>query len=336
MKPFSKKLNTKLYMKISIIIPVYNVSGYIERCLLSVLNQTYNNIECILINDSTPDNSIEIVEKLIEEYSGKISIKIICHEENKGLSEARNTGIRHATGEYVYFLDSDDAITKSCIEEMVSLAECYTPDFVIGHVMEYNSKETEIKIPIAENFIVSNSQIAKLYSSHRWNMMACNKLINRKLILEHNLFFFPDIYHEDELWSFQLAAYACKMAICHNATYLYFRRPDSIMKVRSCKHFEDMFKIVEQCNLLVHTGCVTKRLYPQIKTLYWAALVELCKNGTSEGYKKSMAKQLLKKIDGNVKCSFYVYGLKDMARYFIMFLPSAIALSICKFTQKWS
>lgn len=336
MKIFSEKYDEKLDMKISLIIPVYNVANYIERCILSVLNQTYTDIECILVNDSTPDNSMEIAGQFIKGYSGQKTFKIVNHETNKGLSEARNTGIRNATGEYVYFLDSDDAITEDCIEKMVQLAEHYTPDFVIGHVMEYSSQETEIKIPIAGNLIESNLHIAKLYSTHRWNMMAWNKLINRHFILEHDLFFFPGIYHEDELWSFQLATYACRMAICHDVTYLYFRRSDSIMKVRSNKHFEDMLKIVEQCNLLVDTGCVTKRLHPQIKTLYWATLAELCKNGSSKQYKKRMAEQLQKSMNRNVKFTFYVYSLKDLSKYFIMFLPSAITLYMCKFTKRWS
>lgn len=321
-------------MKVSLIIPVYNVSDYIERCLLSVLKQTYANIECILVNDSTPDNSMEIAKKLIAGYSGNMIIKTICHEVNKGLSEARNTGIRHATGEYVYFLDSDDAITGDCIEKMVRLAELYKPDFVIGHVMEYSIKETEIKIHIRENCIESNLQIAKLYSTHRWNMMAWNKLVSREFLIKHNLFFFPGIYHEDELWSFQLAASACKMAVCHNVTYLYFRRPDSIMKVRSSKHFNDMFKIVEQCNLLVDAGYITKRLYPQIKTLYWATLNELYKTENSIRYKKSQVKELNLLIRKKVKYSFRIYGLKDIIKSFVILFSPSIALLVCKLTFK--
>lgn len=321
-------------MKVSVIIPIYNVAAYIERCLLSVLNQTYVDIECVLINDSTPDNSMEIAERLIKGYSGQKIIKIVHHEVNRGLSEARNTGIRHATGEYIYFLDSDDAITEDCIERMASLAEHYTPDFVIGHVMEYGDHDTEVTVPVIGNFVDSNVQIARLYSSHKWNMMAWNKLINRSFLLKHNLFFFPNIYHEDELWSFQLAAYTCKMSICHTITYLYFRRPDSIMKIRSCKHFEDMFKIVEQCNLLIDTGCVTEKLYPQIKTLYWATLNELYKTNYSTRYKKSLIRKLNSSINRNVKYSICIYNLKDIIKYFAVLFPPSIALFMCKLTQK--
>ena len=94
-------------MKVSIIIPVYNVDSYIETCLQSVFNQTYQNIEVIIVDDCGTDHSMEIVEKVVSTYKGTFSIKILHHNLNSGLSAARNTGIKNATGEYIYFLDSD-------------------------------------------------------------------------------------------------------------------------------------------------------------------------------------------------------------------------------------
>ena len=95
-------------MKVSIIIPIYNVAPYIKRCLQSVADQTYKDIECILIDDCGSDNSINLAKEFIYDYKGNILFTILHHEENKGLSAARNTGLRYAKGEYVYFLDSDD------------------------------------------------------------------------------------------------------------------------------------------------------------------------------------------------------------------------------------
>ena len=88
-------------MNVSIIIPVYNVSLYIERCIKSVMNQTYQDIECILVNDASPDNSITIAERLIADYDGSIQFRILNHEHNKGQSAARNTGIKAASGDYI-------------------------------------------------------------------------------------------------------------------------------------------------------------------------------------------------------------------------------------------
>ena len=92
-------------MDISIIIPVYNVEEYIERCILSVCKQSMNNIsvECILVNDNSPDKSIDKAKSLIESYSGEIMFKIVTHDQNQGLSSARNTGMKNATGKYLFF-----------------------------------------------------------------------------------------------------------------------------------------------------------------------------------------------------------------------------------------
>ena len=103
-------------IKVSIIVPVYNVEKYINRCFESIINQRYTNIECIFVDDCSPDNCFEILNQRIAEYSGEIEFRIIRHIQNKGLSEARNSGTYQSSGEYVYYLDSDDEITQDCIQ----------------------------------------------------------------------------------------------------------------------------------------------------------------------------------------------------------------------------
>lgn len=105
---------------ISIVIPVYNVSKYIKDCLISVSQQTYSDIECILVDDCSTDNSISIAQDFIDSYTGDISFRIIHHDVNKGLSAARNTGVREAKGEYVLFIDSDDWISSHTCEKLLS------------------------------------------------------------------------------------------------------------------------------------------------------------------------------------------------------------------------
>ena len=95
---------------VTIIIPVYQVSAYVERCILSVMDQDYDAIECIIVDDATQDDSIEQCERLIERYNGPILFKILHHQYNRGLSAARNTGTDAASGDYLYYLDSDDEI----------------------------------------------------------------------------------------------------------------------------------------------------------------------------------------------------------------------------------
>ena len=109
-------------MKISIIVPVYNVEQYIKECFDSISAQTYKGeIECIFVDDCGQDKSVEILEKMIACYQGGISFSIIHHDHNKGLSGARNTGIRNASGDYLYFLDSDDYLLPKSIELLANI-----------------------------------------------------------------------------------------------------------------------------------------------------------------------------------------------------------------------
>ena len=103
-------------MKISIIIPIYNVAPYVERCLYSALNQSYEDIELVLVDDCGTDNSMNIVSEVVEKYVGNKKISLFKHEHNLGLSAARNTGIKNATGDYLLFLDSDDEIPLNAVE----------------------------------------------------------------------------------------------------------------------------------------------------------------------------------------------------------------------------
>ena len=114
---------------VSIIIPIYNVEKYVAECLNSVISQTYDHskIECILVDDCTPDKSMDVVNKIIGEYNGEMTFITRRHKENKGLSAARNTGISIATGEYLYFLDSDDYIYPNSLELLMEGVEKNIP-----------------------------------------------------------------------------------------------------------------------------------------------------------------------------------------------------------------
>ena len=123
-------------MKVSIIIPIFNVAPYLTRCLQSIEAQTYQDIECLLIDDCGTDHSLRIAEDFIQNHKGQLTFNIIHHQHNKGLSAARNTGIKAATGDYIYFMDSDDAITPHCIEILTDLAKKYPDaDYVQGNIV---------------------------------------------------------------------------------------------------------------------------------------------------------------------------------------------------------
>lgn len=216
--------------KVSIIIPVYNVEPYISACLQSVMAQTYTGeLECIIVDDRGKDNSMAVAEREVNAYNGKVDFKIIHREQNGGLSAARNTGIRHATGDYLYFLDSDDEITPDCIALLAEKAASLQPDFVIGG---YRVTGTDKKMPslhLPDGAFLKGEEIIKTYSHGKWYMMAWGKLVNRKFLVDHSLYFKEGLLHEDELWSFQLACLARSMAVVNRQTYVYKVREGSIM-----------------------------------------------------------------------------------------------------------
>ena len=218
-------------MKVSIVVPVYNVESYIEDCIKSVASQTYKGeIECIIINDCTPDGSCTVIERFIKEYKGNIEFKLLHHTRNRGLSAARNTGIDAATGEYIYFLDSDDEITPDCIELLAEPLKKEKYDFVIGNYQVAGSDKEFPPLILEEGKIDGNEDIRDSYFKEIWYMMAWNKLCNIAFIRKEKLYFKEGIIHEDELWSFKKACVAQTMYCVKKTTYKYKVREDSIMK----------------------------------------------------------------------------------------------------------
>lgn len=231
-------------MKVSIIIPVFNVEPYIEKCLLSVVNQTYNNIEVLLIDDCGTDNSVAVAENFIRNLTDQKTFKLIYHEHNRGLSAARNTGIAHATGEYIYFLDSDDELIESCIEKLVSAAQIYKPDFLVADYKTSGASRLYPPLNLDEGIIDSNEIILRSYISRDWYMMAVNKLMKSVFILENDLYFKEGIVHEDDLWSFMVACKANSLYVLKDKTYIYVIRKGSITQSPTLHNLESRAKII--------------------------------------------------------------------------------------------
>ena len=217
-------------MTVSIIIPVYNVSKYIKRCLQSVVDQTYRDIECILVDDCGSDNSMELAREFIKGYKGNIVFSILCHKHNRGLSAARNTAMQHAKGEYVFFLDSDDAITPNCIEALMNVASIHpNADFVQGNLLDENGNISKYGWNISLPEYCSNHDELERYILSVVVFSACNKIIKRSFITDHQLYFPEGIIHEDLYWTFFLAKYAKAVGFVNQGTYIYFINENSII-----------------------------------------------------------------------------------------------------------
>lgn len=230
-------------MRISIIIPVYNVEPYVEKCILSVLRQNYSNLEVVIVDDKTPDESMKKIEGVLKEHSNThIDFKIIHHEINKGLSEARNSGIREATGEYVTFLDPDDQLTDNCISTLATEAINGDYDLIIGQriIKETWSGRILNKKEYPKESITFDSleQIIEAgMPSESWN-----KFIRREFILSHSLWFQPNVLYEDNIWMAQVWSYIPKTRYIPFCTYYYLLREGSIMTTYSLKHLSSDIK----------------------------------------------------------------------------------------------
>ncbi|MGN0048633.1 MAG: glycosyltransferase family 2 protein [Bacteroides sp.] len=228
---------------VSIIIPVYKVEKYIRRCLMSVCSQTCSSIECIIVNDATPDHSMDIVYEIVSLYSLKIKFVVINHQINRGLSVARNDGVKAATGEYVFFLDSDDELySENAIETFASYIENYgKADFVLGRCKVIGG---ESLTHFAEGYYRTES-IVTSYLRREWPVIACSKFINRNFFCVNDLWFIPNLYHEDISFSMKLAFSSSVMISMSEYVYSYYIRDNSITTRKVFKNYMDYLQNME-------------------------------------------------------------------------------------------
>ena len=233
-------------VKISIIIPVYNVSKYLRRALDCAVKQTYREIEVIVINDCSPD---PLDDEIMREYESKYPelIRLIFHKKNLGLGAARNTGIRAAKGEYILFLDSDDEYTLDACEKYYNRAKKTGADVVGSDCIRPNvCGGQRIYQHIAEK--TNKYDFHGLLDLTMSSMSGCGKLILKTLMVENDLFFEEGIAYEDIPFTFMLNVVANKTEKIDEALYLYYLNPNSIITSMTPKCAED---VLDSCKQIV-------------------------------------------------------------------------------------
>ncbi|GAB3711983.1 glycosyltransferase family 2 protein [Flavobacterium koreense] len=216
-------------MKISIIIPVYNVAQYLRQCLDSVLSQSYNNIEIILVNDGSTDDSLSICE----EYLQKDERILLLNKANGGLSDARNFGLPKATGDYIWFVDSDDWIVSNAIEILVanlSKLECEVLGFSFINYFEDTNKFSEIAYSQSIALTTGNDYILK---STFFFPSAWSHIYSRAFLEKHQLTFKVNQLHEDDYFNFGCFGRITSIAKIKDGLYYYRRRENSITTLAS-------------------------------------------------------------------------------------------------------
>lgn len=219
---------------VSIGIPVYNVEPYIEKCLLSVLNQTYENIEILVVDDLGTDNSMQIVSKLQRNSSRGSYLKIITQSKNGGSGEARNAVINQAQGKYLYFLDSDDYIEPNTIELMVEQAESNQTDVVIASLRKvvWNTDKELPTLQYSSFQLIKGKDAFANYVCQdlRWHIAitACNILFLIDFLRRNDIKFLAS-KDEDALFLSDYYSEVVNAVILPNITYNYVIRPGSKM-----------------------------------------------------------------------------------------------------------
>lgn len=201
--------------KVSIIIPVYNTELYLKDCFNSILQQDYDNIEVIVVNDCSTDNSL----KICKQYEKKYGFIIINNEKNKGQAYSRNIAITKATGDYIAFLDSDDILYNNNISTLLKYAEKYNSDMVIARLNSFNSKGEYgyYSDKYINQFTIGNIFQNKMLINC---ISVCSKLY--KSLLIKNIKFLENTFHEDNSFTLETLFNAKKIVVCPE--YLYYRR----------------------------------------------------------------------------------------------------------------
>ena len=226
-------------MRFSIIVPIYNVSAFLPECLESVARQSFRDYEVVCVDDGSTDDSFAVAERYVD---GK-DYWYLIHQENQGLSGARNTGMKHANGDYVLFLDSDDRLRPDSLR-----------------ILSENLSDEDLLCFNGQRFIDETGEYedadvlgTKIYPSG-WEYYSCNALKHRNFafvcvvlrcyrrtfLLDNALWFKPGIYHEDNLFTPLACYYAQRVKVISDVLYDYRVRGSSIMTSRSIKHWKDL------------------------------------------------------------------------------------------------
>lgn len=233
---------------ISIIVPVYKVEQYIDTCVSSLINQTYTNIEIILIDDGSPDNCPYICDRYAIEDS---RIKVI-HKSNGGLSDARNIGLKNASGDFVLFVDSDDYLDLNACERFIKLVGSNDPDIVVGdarRIEDGKSIKLKHKLNTSGRMITGKQYLKHELKTGTMYMASCFNLYKLEFLRNNKLEFKYGLLHEDEQFTPRVFLAAEKVVGSNILFYNYIIREDSITtsknKIRNAEHLIKIFKELE-------------------------------------------------------------------------------------------
>ena len=290
--------------KVSVIVPIYNVEKYLEKCLDSLVNQTLEDIEIILVNDGSTDNSGEIAKKYANKYKDKI---IYLEKENGGLSDARNYGLEYVKGDYISFVDSDDYISKNLYSELVKyMDEDY--DMIKFKILTVDLKNNKIIENKTEKFENKTGEEAFdiLYKTDKMTEVAWGYLYKASFWKENNFKYSINMYHEDFGLTPLVILKAKKVASTNILGYYYVQSDKSITRNsdenKKLKMSYDLLKFYDNMVKKIEKYDISKKSKENIKIYYTNCILLEIKNISSKIERQKYIKEIKKrKMIKNIK-----------------------------------
>lgn len=296
--------------RVSVIIPVYKAEKYIEKCVRSLFEQTLVDMEFIFVDDSSPDNSIRVLKSLIDQYPmRKSQIKIISHSQNKGVSAARNSGLKIATGQYIAYCDSDDFVDLRMYDEMYEKAIESNADAVLcDFYMHYGEQDNQ---PVQTIDVIDKENTLKNYIGYGWTLIS-TIMVKKSIYDTHGILSLENIkYCEDFYLNFRLLYASEKMAKVYKSLYYYNRtNENSVMH-----HLDDQ-------------ACANER------SVYFEVIKMLQQDDVINVYEKEISWRILKNKQDMVLCEDYHKTFMDLfpiSHKYILSCPTTFCNNKIKF-----
>ena len=296
--------------KLSIIVPIYNVEKYLEKCLESIYKLNIDK-EIILVNDESPDNSFLIIEKYKFLYPDET---LVINQKNKGLSGARNSGLEIATGEYIYFIDSDDFIDVLKFEELFDLGEPKKLDIILGNYRKYRSgiyldickrdkKINDLGLVSGEEFLEKSIK-HKCVREQVWQ-----NIYNHDFLINNELKFKVGLLNEDTLFYIQALNKAKRVEYIDIPFYLYRQREGSLMSTYNYVNYQHRLYTIKE---LLQLQALRKQNFTGLNSYLLNILWKIFK------YEKRVNGEILQKLLLSEK----IYSIKDYLKILLMFIGS--------------
>lgn len=286
---------------VTVIVPIYNVEEYLDRCVESIVNQTYKNLEIILVDDGSPDNCPEMCEQWAQKDS---RIKVV-HKQNAGLGMARNTGIDNANGKYIFFFDSDDYVDTSIVEKCVISAEKYNSDAVIyGRCEVYDDgriikKELKPTKEVFKSQEITNELLPAMFTYDMgFGVSAWGKMFSLETFKAESIRFVSEreIISEDAYFALEFFSRTSAVSIVNESLYFYYKRDNSLSRVFKADRHKKNDIFLQKSVDCIKTNNLPQKVITHLTARYHmyaiAAMKQLVSSDLAKKEKKSYLKEM--------------------------------------------